>query len=266
VSNGTALWGGLDLTIVLIPSLIIDAMLVRFVCGRARVFGKKRIGFPTGFRVALWAVLFANLALLIFGLRRWGAIEIRENTGPQIMLALFGQLLLLACGAGFDWLGISLRDDAMERRNPAALITVLGAFCAVGLIWTGSNIGEGPSYGNNVFSAALGLSVFLLLWILLELLSNISNSICEERDLGTGLRVGACFLAIGLVFGRALAGDWHSTSGTVRDFFADGWVGILILGIEIVVERSVRTRVMALVYLGIAIAWLGRLGRWEGFR
>jgi hypothetical protein len=37
----------------------------------------------------------------------------------------------------FPWLGLSLRDDAMERRNTAALVALLGARLAVQLTFAG---------------------------------------------------------------------------------------------------------------------------------
>ncbi len=47
----------------------------------------------------------------------------------------------------------------------------------------------------------------------------VSVSIVEERDLASGIRTGGLFIAVGLVLGRAVAGDWVSESATLRDFF-----------------------------------------------
>jgi hypothetical protein len=84
-------------------------------------------------------------------------------------------------------------------------------------------------------------------------------------------------LAIGLVLGRAVAGDWHSTEATLHDFLRDGWFAGLLSVAAIVIERLVRPNprrlfpawqtagvLPALVYLGSAAGWLWHLGAWEG--
>jgi len=77
--------------------------------------------------------------------------------------------LARACNQAFSWLGLSFRDDAVERRNIAALTALCGAVPAVALTYIGGSLGEGPSYWNNVFSASLGTVGLLGVWLLLEL-------------------------------------------------------------------------------------------------
>src|SRR5206468_10738292 len=60
----------------------------------------------------------------------------------------------------------SFRDDAVERRNIAALTALCGAVPAVALTYIGGSLGEGPSYWNNVFSASLGTVGLLGVWLL----------------------------------------------------------------------------------------------------
>jgi hypothetical protein len=178
----------------------------------------------------------------------------------------------------FPWLGLSLRDDAMERRNPAALVALLGALIAVQLTYIGGNIGEGPSYWNNVFCAALGTGGLLCLWLMLEVGGGVSASIAVDRDVASGIRLCGFLVASGLILGRAVAGDWHSESATLHDFAHDGWPAMVLCLLALVMERLLRPsrrrpfpswRVSGLLpawlYLALAAVWCYHLGPWEGF-
>lgn len=167
-------------------------------------------------------------------------------------------------------------DDAIERRNGAALVGFVGAMLGMALIYAAGNLGEGPSYEENFFSAGLGAAGFFLLWMILEIGGKVSMSIAEERDVASGIRFGGFALAIGLIIARAVAGNWHSVSDTVHDFITDGWTAAALCGVAILVERIFRPTarvpqgsigwavLIALVYLSAAMAWLIHLGRWEG--
>ena len=215
--------------------------------------------------------------MVAVALHLWGAAEVRANPGDVFFLTFVGTVWLLLATKLFSWLGLSFRDDAVERRNIAALTALCGAVPAVALTYIGGSQGEGPSYWNNVFSASLGTVGLLGVWLLLELGAKVSVSIAEERDFASGLRMCGFLLAIGLVLGRAAAGDWHSESATVRDFIRDGWPATILWVIALVIERLLRPSrrrpfpawpscglLPALFYLALAAAWLWHLGAWEG--
>lgn len=177
----------------------------------------------------------------------------------------------------FSWLGLSVGDDVVERRNSAALAALCGGMLGVALTYAGGNLGEGPSYWNNIFSAGLGTLGLFILWLLLETIGNVSVSIAEERDLASGIRLGGFLVAVGLILGRAVAGNWHSESATVRDFIHDGWPAAALCLLACVAEwfaRPTRKRpapawfksglLPAAIYVGFSTAWLCHLGRWEG--
>jgi hypothetical protein len=254
--------------VVVLPQLA----LAGHVCG-----GAKRGRFRTQawvFRVCL----LAGLSLIMAALRLWGAAEVRTSHGEILILMIFGNFWLIVTVALFPWFGLSLREDAMERRNPGALVALCGALLGVALTYGGGNVGEGPSYWNNIFSAGLGTGALFGLWVAMELGGRVSVSIAEDRDLASGLRLGAFLLAAGLIFGRAVAGDWHSEWATVRDFVRDGWPGVALLAVAIPIERVARPSLAnalpswkthgfppALFHLLVAALWLWNRGRWEGF-
>src|SRR6476620_330559 len=116
----------------------------------------------------------------------WGAEEVRTNPGEVIFLTVVGFVWVLLMTKTFPWIGLSFRDDVVDRNNVAALIAICGAITASAVIYLGGSLGEGPSYFNNLFSAGLGILGFLVLWILLELSARVSSGITEERDIASG--------------------------------------------------------------------------------
>ena len=218
-----------------------------------------------------------SLLLVAMALHLWGAAEIRADSSEVIFLTFACALWLVVMAKLFPWFGLSLRDDAVERRNTGALVALCGAIVAAALLYAGGSIGEGPSYMNNVFSVGLAAGGFLSLWLLLEIGGGVSVSIAEERDTASGIRLAGFLLSIALVLGRAVAGDWHSESATVRDFINDGWPAVLMGAIAVPIEHYTRPNrrhpfrasaiyglLPALFYLVIAIAWLMHLGAWDG--
>ena len=119
--------------------------------------------------------MVAGLALIAAALHFWGAQEIRADIGEVVFLTLMGGVWLLLCQGLFSWLGLSARDDAVERQNPAALAAVCGGLLSVACIYAGGSIGEGPSYANNVFSVPLAAAVFFVLWFFFEVCTRVSR-------------------------------------------------------------------------------------------
>jgi uncharacterized membrane protein YjfL (UPF0719 family) len=226
-----------------------------------------------------WVTRFCfgvSVLLIASALWRWGAVEVRGHLDQVLLLSLLGLVWLIVFSRLFSWLGLSIADDVIERRNPAALVALCGAILALALIYIGGSLGEGPSYWNNIFSAGLGTFGFFLLWFLLELFGRSSESIAEQRDLASGIRLCGFLLAEGSMLGRAVAGDWHSESATVHDLLRDGWPAAVLclfaLGVQWLVRPNQKspTRpsssyglVPGFAYVAIATGWIVHLGRWE---
>lgn len=218
-----------------------------------------------------------SVALIAAALWFWGAREVRGHYEEVSFLTSIGAFWLVLAHALYPWLGLSVRDDALERKNPAALIALSCALLSTAITFAAGNLGEGPSYWENIFSAGLATGGLFVLWIGLELAGRVSVSIAEERDLASGLRFGGLLLAWGLILGRAATGNWHSCGQTTHDFFRDGWVAAILFLIALAVDlflRPSRARpfpsrlvcgvIPALLYLAAAAVWVRHLGRWEG--
>ncbi len=124
-----------------------------------RINGNKRWVFGVCLTVCL--------GIISVGLNLWGAAEIRSSPGVVLFLTLVGAFWLVVAINLFSWLGLSFRDDVVERRNVAALVALCGAVMAVSLVYTGGNFGEGPSSLENFFSAGLGTAGWFVLLLLL---------------------------------------------------------------------------------------------------
>lgn len=219
----------------------------------------------------------ASVALIVAALWNWGAVEVRGHREEVGFLTFLGIGWMLISATLFSWFGLSIADDVFERRNPAALLTTVAAVPAVALIYAAGNLGEGPSYWNNIFSEAIGTVALFILWLIYEIPTRVSLSITEERDIASGIRFGGWLLATGFILARAIAGDWHSEVATVHDLVRDGYPAAVLLLIAIVIERLLRPRraqptpgwfscgmLPSIAYLIYACLWLIHLGRWEG--
>jgi hypothetical protein len=228
-------------------------------------------------RWGFYFCLIASLAMIATTLRLWGAAAVRAELNEILFLTLAGLIWLLLTAGLFPWFGLSLRDDVVERGNVGALVALCGALLGMGFIYAGGGLGEGPSYSSNFFCAGLGTAGWFVLWLLLELGGKVSRSIAEERDLASGIRLAGLLVAIGLVFARAEAGDWHSAEATFQDFTWEGWPALVLWALALVIEwiaRPSRRRpfpnwlshglLPAALYISLASGWVWHLGAWEG--
>src|SRR5687767_6906794 len=216
--------------------------LVFFVVAVFRWCGALRVG--ARFRARGWPLILATpmvgLAVVFFVLKRLADDEVRDDPRYIVLLLLLGGAWMGMISTVLHWWGVSLREDAVERRNIAATVAWCGTMLGVIALYSGGNTGEGPSLWNNVFSAGLGTLTLLLFWLVLHWTARISQSITIDRDVASGLRIGGFMLACGIVFGRALAGDWHSAAHTADDFIRDGWITGPMLGVAVIVELLAR--------------------------
>jgi hypothetical protein len=229
------------------------------------------------FKWATFLCYASSIALIAEAVWKWGAGEVRGHSDEVVFLTFFGFIWLIFSAHLCPWFGLSFEDDVLERRNTAALIALFAATVASAILYASGNLGEGPSYWNNVFSAALGISGFFALWLIFEIAGHVSVSIAEERDVASGVRFAGFLLAIGLMLGRAIAGDWDSESATLRDFCRDGWPALALCLVASVAEHFLRPSrarpapgwlsfglLPGLAYFGSACEWVFHLGPWEG--
>jgi hypothetical protein len=228
-------------------------------------------------RTPIYAALFTGFLFLAWVIWKWADQQIRDNSGYVLLVVVMGSACLTLACAVLPWLGISLRDDAFEQRNFSAMIALSGAMLGVLITYAMASAGNGPSFWNNVFSCLLATGSLLAAWLMIGIFGSSTVSITQERDLASGVRLGAFSVAEALIFGRAVAGDWESMEATTRDFIHDGWPAIVLCLAAIIIERLLRPTsrnpqpalmthgyVPGSAYLLAAIIWCVHLGWWKG--
>jgi uncharacterized membrane protein YjfL (UPF0719 family) len=218
----------------------------------------------------------AAFAILYAILKRFSSFDVREDPVYLTFYMILGAAWVGAAAWLLPYLGLSARDDVIERANPAVAQAIGGALLGLTLGYAGANIGDGPGWWVVVFSAFLATAALLLLWVLLDKATGLADTLTIDRDLAAGLRAVGFFAGAGLILGRAVAGDWTSAADTAADFAWAGWPALLLWAVAVFLEKRLRpnpeqpqppivTHGLAplLLYLGIAAFFLMRMGWWS---
>jgi uncharacterized membrane protein YjfL (UPF0719 family) len=197
-----------------------------------------RLGLRSPYIGSLRLLLVASAALLVVVLRTLAAPDVRDDIRYLALYFLLGLAWLRLSEFGFSIVGASVRDDLVERRNGAALPAIAGALLGAVCCYAGGNIGAGPGWWVVVFSAGLATLGLGAVWVFLDRMTNASDRVRIDRDVAAGSRLGALLLATGAIFGRAVAGDWHSAPATVVDFFVLAWPAAGLAVVALAAERG----------------------------
>lgn len=221
--------------------------------------------YPALCAAALWVVL-----------RRFSSFDVRDDMAYLSFYMAMGAAWVGLGARLLPAVGLSARDDVIERANGAAAQAIGGALLGLTFCFAGGNIGDGPGWWVVVFSALLSTAAFFLLWVLLDRFTHLADTVTIDRDPAAGLRLAGYFAGSGLILGRAVAGDWVSVAATVSDFARFGWPVLLLWGLAVLLERSLRPRperhtspVLThglgplVLYLGLAAFFTAKAGWWS---
>lgn len=181
-----------------------------------------------------------SAAVLLLVLKTLSAHDVRDDIRYLGLYFLLGAAWVGAAMFCIPVSGISARDDVVERGNGSAAWVIAGAMLGITLCFAGGNIGDGPGWWVVVFSAGVATAGLFAVWLLLEALTGVSDTVTIDRDLAAGVRLGGFLVACGLRLGWAVAGDWVSVEATLRDFAANGWLVLVLLAIAVLIERVAR--------------------------
>jgi len=188
---------------------------------------------PEPHRIPLYALFFGCLIILYLVLQFFASSDVRSSLAYIFFYLLLGAAWLRVWLWLLPLVGLIVRDDVVERGNQAAAFSIGGMLIGVTFCYAGGNIGEGPSWIVVVFSALVATSSLFLLWLLLNGLVNITETVTIDRDSATGLRLAFFLISAGLILGRAVAGDWISFDATIKDFIRFGWPVLVLFVIAI---------------------------------
>ena len=184
----------------------------------------------------------ACLGLVLVVLLRWSSSDVRADREAILFYMILGALWLRLGLFLLSLTGVSVREDVLERQNRAAAWAICGAMAGLTFCFAGSNIRQRPGPEVVLFCAALSTAAFFAVWLCFEQMARLGDRITIERDQGVGIRIGAWCAGAGLILGSAVAGDWKSTAGKLRDFVQFGWGAIPLLLVGILVERYASSR------------------------
>lgn len=254
-------------TLVLIVSGLIA--IVAWPLWFVRVLRVKSLAPASASLAPVLLAPWVSAALLYAVLKTAASSDVVDDPKYVFMYQVFGAAWVAVGALWLRRLGISLVDDAVERRNAAASWAIAGFVVGLTIVFAGSNIGDGPGWWVVLFTGGLATSVYLLLWWGRERFESISETVVIDRDLATGLRIAGWSVATGLVLGRAAAGDWTGTGAAVVDFVDFGWPAVLMTGLAVLVEPRLRPTpetprpsplfsglLPAAVFVGAACAWV----------
>jgi len=181
------------------------------------------------------------LAALLHVLRRWADPKTVVGHWDYIVLFLLGGAAWLAAAAGIGRaLGVSARDDAIERANPAAAIAVGGALAGSMSIYAWCNVGAGPTIWTTIWPACVATAAWAALWLVVEVTTHGSDAVAIDRDAASALRLAAWLVGSGWILGRAMAGDWTSWGDSFGGFVRTGWIAGVLAVVMILLQRMLR--------------------------
>jgi uncharacterized membrane protein YjfL (UPF0719 family) len=224
-------------------------------------------------RIAILVALAASAAAILFVLRVWASFDV-VNAPYYIVgyLALGIVWITLAAGLLARLADISFQQDVRERNNFAAAVGLGGMLLGNAIAYAGGNIGDGPGWYVVIFSALLSTVTVYAAVCVIALNSDGEERITIDHDVGAAVRLGAVAVGVGIIAGRAAAGDWVSAPATVRDFVAVAWPVVLFVAAAIVHERMtppayaadgvLRSAIFAVLFIGTASAYVTSYGSW----
>jgi hypothetical protein len=228
------------------------------------VLGLSTLHVGTRTRALVAGTLVVCAVIVQLTLSNLASFDVQGSFLYTFFYDVMGLAWLVVLALGLHGVGLSLRDDVLERRNDAALAAWSGAMIGGACAFAGGNVGDGPGWWCVVFAGGLASALLLGSWVLMHHLGGLHDHVTIDRDLGAGARAGALLLGVGLIGGRAAAGTWFSFADTTATFVAGAWPALVIVACAIAVERTVGRgpsavsrrvgSLFALAYLGAALA------------
>ena len=213
----------------------------------------------------------ASLAVLLLVLKTVSAHDVRDDLRYLLLYFFLGAAWVGIMVRCFPVVGLSVRDDVVERGNDSAARAIAGAILAITLCFAGGNIGDGPGWWVVLFSAGLATIALLLSWLLLEAVAGVADVVTIDRDEAAGMRLGGWLIACGLIAGVAAAGNWISADDTMRTFVLVAWPLLPFVVVAAVLEWQFRPTpehptpsvttygaIPALLYIGVAALYVYR--------
>ena len=205
---------------------------------------------------SLAAVFFILLAILL----SLASHDVRDSALYIIFYIAMGYAVVGLGLSAPKLVGLQAWDIA-QRNNHGAVILFLALTIANAFAFSGANIGDGPGFYVVLLCSLLSNGFLFASVIAHALLTRSMYRVLVDRDKLVAIRLAVLWVAIGLIAGRAVAGDWVSMSATTSDFILRAFAAFLLLLIDLAWAKLVdRKPDSALRSLQLAIAILYFVG------
>ena len=260
----------LELADLEVPAFIVSVFLTlkSWSAWYSDLISVNRFRVPIQQRLALFGAPVVSLAFIFVTLTTLASRDVRHDPLYLAFYLLIGAAWIGGGTLVFPFLGISARDDILERGNGASAWAVAGALAGMSCSFAGGNIGNGPGVAAVLFSSALSTGLFFVLWFVLDALTSISDAITIDRAKEAGIRLAGFLVCLGLLSGWSVAGDWVSASATLRDFLHSSWPAVAITAIAVLLELALKrtsirfssritvSAVLSATYIGLGLVWI----------
>ena len=193
-------------------------------------------------RLSLASLPLLCAGFLLVVLLKYSAGTVRSDSVWALGYFVLGAAWIGGSQFVFGLLGIGMRDDVIERRNPSAAWVVSAQLLAGTFCFAGANVGNGPGPAVVVFCAVLSTATLLLTWLVFDAVASASEAITIERSSTSGVRVAGWLTAVGIVCGASVTGDWHGLTRTLAEFVGYIWPMVLFSFVIATFERILRKR------------------------
>lgn len=216
--------------------------------------------YPGRWRTWLGLAPLMGVAGVVTALFMLASHDVREAFQYMLLYTAAGTCWIFGTGIATVYLGVSVRDDAVERRNPAAAIIIIGVVLSQAAIYSGANVGDGPGWWVILISGSMALGCWLVLALVVEAACHVRERVTIDRDTAVAARHGGYLIGSALICARGAAGDWTSVEQTFSEFIVI-WPAVVLTGLAILVERLLRgqrtagnlamSALLALVYIAL---------------
>jgi len=198
------------------------------------------LGTPWWLRILALLSIALPMALIGVVLKLWSDQNVRSDDLVFAHFFLAGGVWMIASDWTWEMLGLSLRDDVLERHNPATPVVIAGAYLGTAICFAGANIGNGPGWAAVLLCALLSTVALFALWGVLNACTRMGFWVTVDGHPAIGIRISALLVAWGVILGRSVAGHWVSTPHTLEWFVKFSWPSIVLLIAEIIIHRRFR--------------------------
>jgi uncharacterized membrane protein YjfL (UPF0719 family) len=226
-------------------------------------------------RTPLWTFPIISAAALYYILKTYASFDVKDNPTYLGFYMIVGAAWVGLWAKLFPALGLSARDDVLERHNAAAAWAVGGALLGATLSFAGANIGDGPGWWVVVYCSLHSIAGFFIAWGLANDIGDVTEAITIDRDLASGIRFAGFLTACGLILGRGVAGNWVSAEEATHTFITIAWPVIALAALAGFLDKTWRPTpeqpsrslqlhgiLPALVYVAGAAAYVVSRGSW----